>query len=291
MNDFFAFLFFLCFFSKKMDDDIVGPQSKLGFFGDIKADFAANHINNGNPNIFITIGNKELKTTPLITLIQSENVETSAVGTALDMKCDPNQEEYWDRIDKEKSKTWLKHTPVSAALDKGNANVLLLLLEAKAEVVDVQSKLKTCIYRELSAETVKILMEKCNAQPTSEHVALINDRYNCGDSEMSKRNQELYAMYKLFTNARPILSKVNVDRMMERRKPTRTLPLALKNPGAMEDSIASFNNLRCLICKTRNRIVMSDICHHLALCATCAQKEANCPMCYLDAMSWLVVKM
>jgi hypothetical protein len=281
----------ITFFERRMNDDIVGPQAKLGIFGDECADFAAKHINNDGCNNFITLGNKELKTTPLITLIQSVNVETSAIGTALDMKCDPNQEEYWDTTNLEKSKTWLKQSPVSAALEKGRPDVLLLLLEAKAEVVDVQSKLRTCIYRELSAECAKLLMERCGAVPTSEHVALVNDRYNCGSSETSKRNQELFAMYKLFTNARPILLKINVDRMMSRRKPIRTLPIAIKNPLAIEDSVMILGSeWQCVICKRRNKIVMSDICHHLTLCLVCAQKESDCPVCHLDAMNWLVVK-
>jgi hypothetical protein len=231
------------------------------------------------------LGNKSLKTTPLITLIKSENVETSAISTALDMKCDPNQEEYWDTTE-----THSNDTPVSAALDHGRADVLQLLLEAKAEVVDVQSKLKTCIYREKSAECAKILMQKCGAIPGSEHVLLVNDRYNCGSPETSKCNQELYAMYKLFTNARPILLKVNMDRMMSRRKPIRSLPLAMKNPGAQEDSSGPIE-LKCVICRTRNKIVMSDICHHLALCLLCAQKESDCPICHFDAMNWLVVRL
>jgi hypothetical protein len=97
-------------------------------------------------------------------------------------------------------------------------------------------------------------------------------------------------MYKLFTNARPILLKVNVERMMSRRKPIRSLPLAMKNPGAQEDSSGPIE-LKCVICRTRNKIVMSDICHHLALCLLCAQKESDCPICHLDAMNWLVVRL
>jgi hypothetical protein len=268
-----------------MSDEIVGPVASLGFFGDRKADFAANIINNGKPNTFINSDRGELHTTPLIMLIKSENVETSAIGTALEMRCDPNQQEYWNS---EKNKNYLKETPVYAALDNGRADVLLLLLEAKAQVKDVQDKLKTCIYREQSAQCVKILMEKCNGIPTSEHIALVNERYNCGSPQSSRRNQQLYAMYKLFTNARPILLKVDVDRMMSRRISERSLPIAIKNPNAVEDTRIN-NTFMCSICHIRNKVVMSNICHHLTLCLHCAKQESSCPICQLDAIEWLVI--